>query len=93
VNGVSFIKFDGIEKAADGSTILLIDAKTKLAIWSPSTQQSVENTLRRVEAALIQNPGYKVVYEFPNAKMMVQAWEFIKKSPYANVVTVRTRQK
>ncbi|WP_232520322.1 hemagglutinin repeat-containing protein [Ralstonia solanacearum] len=91
-NGVNFVKFDGIEKAADGTNVLLIDAKTKLATWSSSTQASVVDTLKRVEAALAQNPGYKVVYEFPNAKVARQAAEFIKTTPYPNVVSIRVRQ-
>ncbi|MDT3723276.1 hypothetical protein, partial [Pseudomonas oryzihabitans] len=60
-NGINFIKFDGVEAGADGSSLLLIDAKTKLAIWSSSTQSSVLETLNRVRAALQQNPEYKVV--------------------------------
>jgi filamentous hemagglutinin len=89
--GLDFIKFDGIETAADGSTVLLIDAKTKLAIWSRTTQNTVLETLKRVEAAVAQNPGYKVVYEFPNAKAMAEAQTFIKQSQYRDVVTVRVR--
>ncbi|MCK4125781.1 hypothetical protein HFK83_25995, partial [Ralstonia pseudosolanacearum] len=91
-NGVNFVKFDGIEKAADGTNVLLIDAKTKLATWSSSTQASVVDTLKRVEAALAQNPGYKVVYEFPNDKVARQAAEFIRNTPYPNVVSIRVRQ-
>lgn len=71
--------------------MLLIDAKTKLAIWSDSTRQSVNDTLSRVDAALKQNPGYKVVYEFPNQKVAQQAQQFIERSRYANTVTVRVR--
>jgi filamentous hemagglutinin len=92
-NGVNYVKFDGIEKAVDGSNILLIDAKTKLAIWSPSTQSSVLDTLRRVDAALAQNPGFKVVYEFPNAKVAAEAQKFIQTTPYTNTVTIRVRNK
>lgn len=90
-NGYNYVKFDGIEQGADGGQVLLIDAKTKLAIWSDSTRQSVSDTLSRVDAALKQNPGYKVVYEFPNQKVAQQAQQFIERSRYANTVTVRVR--
>ncbi|RST54048.1 filamentous hemagglutinin N-terminal domain-containing protein [Variovorax sp. DXTD-1] len=91
-NGLSFIKFDGIETGANGNSILLIDAKTKLAIWSSSTQTSVMSTLERVRAAVTQNPGYSVVYEFPNPTVAAQARQFINQQGYSDVVSVRVRQ-
>lgn len=90
-NGVNFIKFDGIETAVDGSSVMLIDAKTKLAIWSPSTQKSVLDTLQRVKSAVDQNPGYKVVYEFPNQKVEAQAKAFIRSNGFDSIVSTRTR--
>ncbi|MBJ9977594.1 hypothetical protein IAE35_18100 [Pseudomonas sp. S75] len=75
--GVNFVKFDGIETAAEGSSVMLIDAKTKLAMWRPSTQKSVLDTLQRVKAAVDQSSGCKVVYEFPNQKVKAQAKAFI----------------
>ncbi|MCD0244373.1 hypothetical protein JWH11_00840 [Xanthomonas melonis] len=89
--GVNFVKFDGVEKGPDGNSILLIDAKTKLAIWNESTQSSVLDTMRRVKSALQQNPGYKVVYEFPNAKVEAQARKFIRDSGYNDFVSTRVR--
>lgn len=89
--GVNFVKFDGIEKAADGSTILLIDAKTKMAIWNQAARESVLKTLDRVRSAVEQNPGYKVIYEFPNAKVEAQAKEFIRENSFNNIVTTRVR--
>jgi len=89
--GVNFVKFDGVERGADGSSILLIDAKTKLAIWSPSTQKSVMDTLQRVKSAVDQNPGYKVVYEFPNVKVEAQAKAFIRANGFGEIVSTRTR--
>ena len=89
--GVNFVKFDGIEPQADGSSSMLIDAKTKLAIWSPATQKSVLETLGRVKSAIQQNPGYKVVYEFPNEKVAFQAREFIKVNGFDDIVTTRVR--
>jgi len=89
--GVNFVKFDGIETAVDGSSVMLIDAKTKLAIWSPSTQKSVLDTLQRVKSAVDQNPGYKVVYEFPNQKVEAQAKAFIRSNGFDSIVSTRTR--
>lgn len=89
--GVNFVKFDGIEATVDGSSVMLIDAKTKLAIWSPSTQKSVMDTLQRVKAAVEQNPGYKVVYEFPNQKVEAQAKAFIRYNGFDKIVSTRTR--
>jgi filamentous hemagglutinin len=89
--GVNFVKFDGIEANPGGGTTFLIDAKTKLAIWSPSTQESVVNTLERVGAALAQNPGFTVIYEFPNAAVADAASKFLRTTKYADTVTVRVR--
>lgn len=89
--GVNFVKFDGVETAVDGSSVMLIDAKTKLAIWSPSTQKSVLDTLQRVKSAVDQNPGFKVVYEFPNQKVEAQAKAFIRSNGFDSIVSTRTR--
>lgn len=91
-NGVNYIKFDGVEKAVDGTNVLLIDAKTKLAIWSPATQKEVMRTLERIESALKQNPGYKVVYEFPNAGVEAAANRFIARQGMSDLVATRVRK-
>jgi len=89
--GLDFIKFDGIEDGPNG-TALLIDAKTKLATWNSGAQNSVMSTLERVDAALKDNPEFKVIYEFPNAKMATAAKDFINGTKYKNTVTVRVRK-
>lgn len=66
--GSSFVKFDGIELGPAGEFVLLIDAKTKLATFNVGTERELMQTIRRVESALQQNPGYKVIYKFPNAR-------------------------
>ncbi len=91
-NGVHHVKFDGIEKAADGTNILLIDAKTKLPIWNESTKNDVVKSFRRIESALYQNPGYKVMYEFPDEKSAAKAAEFIEQQGFEDVINVRVRQ-
>lgn len=64
----------------------------KLATWTESTQASVTATLGRVQRALSQNPGYQVVYEFPNLDAAIAARKLIEASEFANVVTVRVRK-
>ncbi|PKV10537.1 hypothetical protein XpruCFBP8354_22960 [Xanthomonas prunicola] len=60
-------------------------------MWNGSTQKSVNDTLRRVKSAVQQNPGYKVVYEFPNAKVEAEARKFIRDSGYDSFVSTRVR--
>ena len=55
--GVNYVKFDGIEKAPDGSTVLLIDAKTKMATFNDGAVRDTVASLERVKGALEQNPG------------------------------------
>jgi filamentous hemagglutinin len=90
-SGLNYIKFDRIEQTAHGAN-LLIDAKTKLAIWSDATQASVASTLSRVDKALRDNPGFTVVYEFPNTKVAQQAADFINARGFGDVVKVRVRK-
>ncbi|MEE4738159.1 hypothetical protein V2K57_17430, partial [Pseudomonas alliivorans] len=71
--------------------VMLIDEKTKLAIWHPSTQKSVLDTLQRVKSAVDQNPGYKVAYEFPNQKVEAQAKAFIRSNGFDSVVRLCTK--
>jgi filamentous hemagglutinin len=89
--GVNYIKFDGVEMAPDGSAVLLLDAKTKLPLWSQAAQDSVRATLKRVRKALEQNPRYRVIYEFPNEAAKNQASKFITSRGYDDIISVRTR--
>jgi filamentous hemagglutinin len=90
VAGNSFVKFDGIEQALDG-TYTLIDAKTALAIFHNAAEKNVIKTLERVENVLKQNPGYKVMYEFPNEAARAKAEAFIAEKGFKNVVGTRVR--
>ncbi|WP_141749482.1 hypothetical protein [Duganella phyllosphaerae] len=89
--GLNFVKFDGIEAGADGSSVMQIDAKTKLAIWSPSAEESVLKTLRCLKSSIEQNPGNKVVYDFPSEKVALQAREFIEVNGFDDIVTTKVR--
>jgi hypothetical protein len=76
-HGNDYVKFDGIEKAADGKSVILIDRKLKLADFNPGAQAATESTLLRVSEAIRQNPGYQVVYEFPTQVAKLRADQFI----------------
>jgi filamentous hemagglutinin len=77
----------------DGSHYLIIDAKTKLAVWSEESQRKVFTTMKRVKSALRQNPGFKAVYEFPNQKVADEAIDFIRDEEFSESIKVRVRQK
>lgn len=89
--GRNFIKFEVSGVSPDGKYIELVDAKTKLAIWSRGAQETTAATLRRVKSALDQNPGYRVVYEFADEMLADEAREFIQRFGFKNYVTVRVR--
>ena len=89
--GVNYVKFDGIEKAPDGSTVLLIDAKTKIATFNDGAVRDTVASLERVKGALEQNPGFKVVYEFPNQKAADSAKQFLRDVKMTDVIGVRVR--
>lgn len=44
-----------------------------------------------MKSAVDQNPGYKVVYEFPNKKVEAQAKSFIRSNGFDSVVSTSTR--
>lgn len=90
--GNNFIKFDVAGLAEDGKTIELVDTKTKLAIWSAGAQGTTSATLKRVQSALDQNPGYRVVYEFPNERAAKEAREYIRANGFAKYVAVRVKK-
>ena len=90
-NGKNYIKFDGIEKAPDGTTIMLIDAKKQLPTWNKGAMDQLGKTLDRVDSALKQNPEFKVVYEFPNNKAADNARKFLKDKDLSHVVQIRVR--
>jgi filamentous hemagglutinin len=91
--GVNFLKLDApsIEAGPDGLTLLLIDAKTKPAIFNAGAVRDRIATLRGVRAALQRNPGFKVVYEYPTKEMADQAGKLIKENGFGEFVTTRAR--
>ena len=61
---------DGVHNLAGAiaCVAILIDAKMKLPLGNPSAERDLLQSLDRVESALRQNPEFKVIYEFPDAK-------------------------
>ena len=90
--GRSHIRFDNAYSAADNSHTMLVDSKTKLAIWGKATQTKTIKTLERVKHAVMQNPGYKVQYEFDTDEAAEETWKFIEKHNYSNYVSVGVRK-
>ncbi|KPC53154.1 hypothetical protein WG78_08690 [Amantichitinum ursilacus] len=91
-NGVNYIRFDGIETPPDGSTLLLIDSKRQLPLWIPEAQNDLKDSLTKIKSALEQNPGFKVVYEFPNLKAANAAQKFIDQTGFTSTISVRVRK-
>jgi hypothetical protein len=91
--GRNFIKFEVSGVSDDGNFIELADAKTKLAIWSRGPQQTTPRTLERTKEALIQNPGYRVVYEFDDTVSEQKARRFIQKHNYHHYIRTRMRKR
>ena len=90
--GVDYIKFDGIEVGSDGSNILLVDAKRQLPLWNNSAKDDLLATFVKIESALRQNPGYRVMYEFPNERARKAAQEFLERTGYDRIVYTRVRR-
>ena len=89
--GRNFIKFDGIE--VEGGVISLIDAKTDVPYWSKVGMEKIKGTLGRISEAKKQNPGIKVIYEFPNetAAGHLRSW-IDKNNFYDGIVEIRVRK-
>ena len=89
--GMNFIKFDGIE--VENGVTYLIDAKTNIPFWKEKAMKTVEGTLKRIRIAKSQNPGIRVIYEFPNetAAGHLRSW-IDKNNFYDGIVEIRVRK-
>ena len=88
---MDFVKFDGYEVLPDGQTMLMIDSKVRLPLWSEATQGKMIETMQRVKEALDQNPGFRVVYEFPDEASRREAFRFIQQQGFDKVIGTRVR--
>ena len=89
--GRNFIKFDGIE--VEGGVISLIDAKTDVPYWNKVGMEKIKGTLGRISEAKKQNPGIRVIYEFPNETAAGHLRDWIKNNPKSNgIVEIKVRK-
>ena len=89
--GMNFIKFDGIE--VENGVTCLIDSKTNIPYWNKGGMKTVRKTLERISEAKKQNPGIRVIYEFPNetAAGHLRSW-IDKNNFYDGIVEIRVRK-
>ncbi|WP_338994441.1 hemagglutinin repeat-containing protein [Fusobacterium polymorphum] len=89
--GMNFIKFDGIE--VENGVTCLIDAKRNVPYWNKGGMETVKGTLDRIKVAKSQNPGIRVVYEFPNEKAAGYFRKWINNNNgYDGIVEIRVRK-
>ena len=71
----------------------LIDAKTNIPYWSKSGMEKIKGTLGRISEAKKQNPGIKVIYEFPNGTAAGHFRDWLKTNRnFNNIVEIRVRK-
>ena len=89
--GMNFIKFDGIE--VENGVTCLIDSKTNIPYWNKGGMETVKGTLKRISEAKKQNPGIRVIYEFPNETAAGHLRDWIKNNPKFNgIVEIKVRK-
>ena len=89
--GMNFIKFDGIE--VENGVTCLIDSKTNIPYWNKGGIKTVKKTLERISEAKKQNPGIRVIYEFPNETAAGHLRDWIKNNPKFNgIVEIKVRK-
>ncbi|WP_158412155.1 hemagglutinin repeat-containing protein [Fusobacterium animalis] len=89
--GMNFIKFDGIE--VENGVTCLIDAKRNVPYWNKGGMETVKGTLRRISEAKKQNPGIRVIYEFPNETAAGYFRDWLKTNRnFNNIVEIRVRK-
>ncbi len=89
--GMNFIKFDGIE--VENGVTCLIDSKTNIPYWNKGGMKTVRKTLERISEAKKQNPGIRVIYEFPNETAAGHLRDWIKNNPKFNgIVEIKVRK-
>ena len=88
--GMNFIKFDGIE--VENGVTYLIDAKTNIPYWNKGGMKTVRKTFERISEAKKQNPGIRVIYEFPNETAAGHLRSWINDNGYDGIVEIRVRK-
>ena len=62
-------------------------------MWGEGRRIKIIYTLQRVRSALNQNPGFRVVYEFPDEASKLEAIDFIDKAGFSKDIQIRVREK
>ena len=89
--GMNFIKFDGIE--VENGVTCLIDSKTNIPYWNKGGMETVKGTLKRISEAKKQNPGIRVIYEFPKKEAAEKMNNWLNNNPgFIGIVEVRVRK-
>jgi hypothetical protein len=90
--GYNYIRFDSAYVPQGQNYTVLVDSKTKLAIWSKETQKKTVATLERAKRAVQQNPGYRLMYEFDTEEAAEEARIFIRDNKFSAYVQVGVRK-
>ncbi|WP_081039402.1 hypothetical protein [Fusobacterium hwasookii] len=90
IRGMNFIKFDGIE--VENGVTCLIDLKINIPYWNKGGMKTVRKTLERISEAKKQNPGIRVIYEFPNETAAGHLRSWINDNGYDGIVEIRVRK-
>jgi filamentous hemagglutinin len=88
--GLNVVKFDGHELAED-VFVFLVDAKRRFAYFNPGAIRDTEKAIRRWIEALSQNPGYKIMVEFPNRAEMLLARAVFRRMKINDKIYARVR--
>jgi len=71
----------------------LIDAKTNIPFWKEKAMKTIEGTLNRIRIAKSQNPGIRVIYEFPKKEAAEKMNNWLNNNPsFIGIVEVRVRK-
>ncbi|MBI2253538.1 MAG: hypothetical protein HYU58_02845 [Proteobacteria bacterium] len=90
--GLNFIRFDSAYVPEGQNYTMLVDSKTKLAIWSKKTQKRTLATMERAKLAVQQNPDHKLMYEFDTEAAAEEAQIFIRDNRYSAYLQAGVRK-
>ena len=62
-------------------------------MWSEGGRIKIIDTLQIVRSALNQNPGFRVMYEFPDEVSRQEAIRYFQQVNLSNIVETRVRGK
>lgn len=86
--GVHLIKFDDAYAPAGAPYQMLVERRTKLALWTPQARAVTIRQFERVMCALRQNPGYKMLCELSTAEAVEQARFFVRGNGFSSDILI-----